>query len=481
MLESAVALAGRLQRREVSATEILKDLLPRLEARNRDLQAYVTLCPEQALEQAGEIDARRSAGEPLSPWAGLPIGLKDVLCTRGIRTTCSSKMLENFVPPYDATVVKRLKEQGFIIVGKTNLDEFAMGSSTENSAFFTTRNPVDPERVPGGSSGGSAAACAAGLPPLTLGSDTGGSIRQPAALCGCVGLKPTYGRVSRYGLVAFASSLDQIGPFAQTVEDAAMLLNVISGHDPMDGTSIPGPVPDYLAALNGDIRGLKIGLPSECFGEGLDPEVRSEVEKGIKTLESLGCEMVEVRLPHTDYGIAAYYFIGTAEASSNLARYDGVTFGHRAAGAGDIVEMAGKTRAEGFGAEVKRRIMLGTYVLSAGFYDAYYLKAQRIRTLIKRDFEKAFQACDLIVTPTTPTTAFRIGEKTSDPLAMYLSDTYTTTVNLAGIAAISIPCGKDAQGLPVGLQIISPALGEEQLLRAAHCFQLAHEAVKPLP
>lgn len=476
MLESAVALAGRLQRREVSATEILEDLLPRLEARNRDLKAYVTLCPEQALDQARKIDAQRAAGDTMSPWAGLPIGVKDVLCTRGIRTTCSSKMLADFIPPYDATVVRRLKEQGFIIVGKTNMDEFAMGSSTENSAFFTTRNPVDPERVPGGSSGGSAAASAAGIPPLTLGSDTGGSIRQPAALCGCVGLKPTYGRVSRYGLVAFASSLDQVGPFAQTVEDAAMLLGVISGHDPMDGTSIPGPVPDFLAALDGDIRGMKIGLPPECFGEGLGPEVRAEVEKGIKTLESLGCEMVEVHLPHTDYGISAYYFICTAEASSNLARYDGVGFGHRATETGDIVEMAAKTRAEGFGEEVKRRIMLGTYVLSAGFYDAYYLKAQRVRTLIKRDYEEAFQSCDLILTPTTPTTAFRIGEKASDPLSMYLSDAYTTTVNLAGIAAISVPCGKDSQGLPAGIHFIAPALGEEKLLRAAHCFQLAHSA-----
>jgi len=474
MPESAVKLAERLRRKELSAHEVIEDLLPRLEERNRQLQAYTTICAEEALKAALEIDNRRARGEDLSPWAGLPIGVKDVLCTRGIRTTCGSKMLANFVPPYDATVVRKLKEHGFIIVGKTNMDEFAMGSSTENSAFFTTRNPVDPERVPGGSSGGSAAATAAGIPPLTLGSDTGGSIRQPAALCGCVGLKPTYGRVSRYGLVAFASSLDQVGPFAQTVEDAAMLLGVIAGHDPMDATSIPGPIPDYLAALKGDPRGTRIGIPKGSLGEGVDGEVRIEVEKGLKTLEALGCELIEVDMPHSDYGIAVYYFICTAEASSNLARYDGVVYGHRSEEAGDIVEMAAKTRAEGFGAEVKRRIMLGTYVLSAGFYDAYYLKAQRVRTLIKRDFERAFEKCDLVVTPTSPTTAFKIGEKTADPLSMYLSDIFTTTVNLAGIAGISIPCGKDSQGLPVGIQMIAPALGEEKLLRIAHQFQLAH-------
>jgi aspartyl-tRNA(Asn)/glutamyl-tRNA(Gln) amidotransferase subunit A len=474
MPESAVRLAERLRRKEISAREVIDDLMPRLEERNRELQAYTTICAVEARKAAEGIDDRRARGEDLPPWAGLPIGVKDVLCTKGIRTTCGSKMLANFVPPYDATVVQKLKQQGFIIVGKTNMDEFAMGSSTENSAFFTTRNPVDPERVPGGSSGGSAAATAAGIPVLTLGSDTGGSIRQPAALCGCVGLKPTYGRVSRYGLVAFASSLDQVGPFAQTVEDAAMLLNVISGHDPMDGTSIPGPVPDYLAALKGDIKGVRIGIPKGALGEGLDEEVRSEIEKGLKTLETLGCEVIEVEMPHSDYGIAVYYFICTAEASSNLARYDGVVFGYRTGEAGDIVDMAARTRAEGFGAEVKRRIMLGTYVLSAGFYDAYYLKAQRVRTLIKRDFEKAFEKCDLVVTPTSPTTAFKIGEKSSDPLSMYLSDVYTTTVNLAGIAGISVPCGKDSKGLPVGIQMISPALGEEKLLRIAHQFQMAH-------
>jgi aspartyl-tRNA(Asn)/glutamyl-tRNA(Gln) amidotransferase subunit A len=474
MPQSAVQLAECLRRKEISSREVIEELFPRLRVENERIHAYVTLCEEQARKTAEDIDNRRARGEELSPWAGIPIGVKDVLCTKGIRTTCSSKMLENFVPPYDATVVRKLKEHGFVIVGKTNMDEFAMGSSTENSAFFTTRNPVDPERVPGGSSGGSAAASAAGIPALTLGSDTGGSIRQPAALCGCVGLKPTYGRVSRYGLIAFASSLDQVGPFAQTVEDAALLLGVIAGHDAMDATSIPGPIPAYLAALKGDIRGTKIGVPKECFGEGLDPEVKAEVEKGLKTLEGLGCEIVEVSLPHTGYGIAAYYFICTAEASSNLARYDGVCFGHRAKEEGDIIDMASKTRAEGFGAEVKRRIMLGTYVLSAGFYDAYYLKAQRVRTLIKRDFDTAFGRCDLVVTPTSPSTAFKIGEKSSDPLSMYLSDIYTTTVNLAGVAGISVPCGKDSQGLPVGMQIISPALGEENLLRVAHQFQLAH-------
>lgn len=473
MPESAVQLAKKLQSKEISAREVLQDLLPRLEIENQKLNAYTTLCPEEAMASAKSIDERRAKGESLSPWAGLPIGVKDVICTQGIRTTCSSKILANFIPPYDATVVRKLKEHGFVIVGKTNMDEFAMGSSTENSAFSPTRNPVNTDHVPGGSSGGSAAATTAGVPVLTLGSETGGSIRQPASFCGCVGIKPTYGRVSRYGLIAFASSLDQIGPFAQTVEDAAMLLGVIAGHDPMDGTSVPNPVPDYLAGLEGDIKGTRIGIAAEYFAEGLDPEVRAQVERGIKTLESLGCECVEVHLPHMEYGIAAYYFTCTAEASSNLARYDGVVFGHRTAEAGDIVDMAAKSRAEGFGEEVKRRIMLGTYVLSAGFYDAYYLKAQRVRTLIKQDFDKAFEKCDLIVTPTCPSTAFKFGEKTADPLSMYLSDVYTTTVNLAGIAGISVPCGADSQGLPVGMQIIAPVLGEEKLLRVSHQFQLA--------
>ncbi len=474
MQDSAVALAKKLQSKEVSAKEVVQDLLPRLEKTNEEINAYVTLLPDEALKQAEEIDGKRARGEALGPWAGLPIGVKDLLCTEGVKTTCSSKMLENFVPPYDATVVRKIKDAGFIIMGKTNMDEFAMGSSSENSAFFTTKNPADHTRVPGGSSAGAAAASAAGIPVLNLGSDTGGSIRQPAAFCGCVGLKPTYGRVSRYGLIAFASSLDQIGPFAQTVEDCAMLMNVISGHDPMDGTSLSHPVPDYLKGLEGDLKGLKIGIPKEYFIEGLNAEVRGEVEKGIQTLESIGCETVEVSLPHTDYGIAVYYFVCTAEASSNLARYDGVVYGHRHMDATDIVDMAAKTRAEGFGDEVKRRIMLGTYVLSSGFYDAYYLKAQRVRRLIKQDFDQAFQKVDLIVTPTTPTTAFKFGDKTDDPLSMYLADVFTNSVNLAGIGGISIPCGNDSQGLPVGLQLIGPALGEEKLLKAAHHFQMAH-------
>lgn len=474
MPESAIALARKLQTREVSAREVVADLLPRLEEKNRELRAYVTLLPEQALAQAEAIDQRRAKGENLGPWAGLPIGLKDLLCTQGVRTTCSSRMLENFVPPYDATVTRRVKEAGFVIVGKTNMDEYAMGSSSENSAFFTTRNPVDPSRVPGGSSSGAAAATAAGIPLLNMGSETGGSIRQPAAFCGCVGLKTTYGRVSRYGVVAFASSLDQIGPLAQTVEDAAMLLGVIAGHDPMDGTSLPHPVPDYLMELEGDVKGLKIGVPREYFIEGLHPEVRARIDEGIRTLEGLGCEIVEVSLPHTEYAIATYYLVCTAEASSNLARYDGVVFGHRHPDSAEIVEMAAKTRAEGFGEEVKRRIMLGTYVLSAGFYDAYYLKAQRVRRLIKNDFDKAFEKVDLLVTPTTPTTAFKFGDKTADPLSMYLADIFTASVNLAGICGISVPCGKDSQGLPVGLQLIGPELGEALVLKAAHCFQLAH-------
>jgi aspartyl-tRNA(Asn)/glutamyl-tRNA(Gln) amidotransferase subunit A len=476
MTESAVRLAEKLRSKEISASEVIQDLLPRLESKNRELQAYNTICAEEALGQAKAIDLRRSQGEDLGPWAGVPIGIKDLICTRGIRTTCSSRMLENFVPPYDATVIQKLKKAGFIIVGKTNMDEFAMGSSTENSAFFTSKNPVDLERVPGGSSGGSAAATTAGIPPLTLGSDTGGSIRQPASFCGCVGLKPTYGRVSRYGLVAFASSLDQIGPFTQTVEDSALLLGIISGHDPMDATSLEEPVPNYLELIQQDIRGLRIGIGKEYFGQGLNPEVRAEIEKGMKTLESLGCEMVEVEMPHNEYAIATYYFICTAEASSNLARYDGVVYGARDLESSEIVEMAAKTREKGFGDEVKRRIMLGTYVLSSGFYDAFYLKAQRVRRLIKQDFDRAFEKCDLILTPTSPSTAFKAGERVDDPLAMYLSDIYTVSTNLAGIAGISVPCGKDSQGLPVGMQLISPALEEPKLLRAAHHFQQAHSA-----
>jgi len=474
MLESAVRLAKKLRTKEVSSREIVDDVLRRLEEKDRDLHSYVTVLAAEARGRADEIDRQRAKGEELGPWAGLPIGLKDLLCTKGVRTTCSSRMLESFVPPYDATVVRKVKDAGFVIIGKTNMDEFAMGSSTENSAFFPTRNPHDLERVPGGSSGGAAAATVAGIPLLNLGSDTGGSIRQPASFCGCVGLKPTYGRVSRYGLVAFASSLDQIGPFAQTVEDVAMLLGVISGHDPLDATSIPRPVPDYLAALERDLEGLRIGVPVQYYGEGLDPEVRAEVEKGIRTFEGLGCERVEVEMPHTDYAIATYYFICTAEASSNLARYDGVVYGHRDLETSDIVTMESRTRQQGFGPEVKRRIMLGTYVLSAGFYDAYYLKAQRVRNLVRKDFEEAFKKCDLIVTPTSPTTAFRFGEKVTDPLSMYLSDIYTVSVNLAGVPGISVPCGKDSKGLPVGMHLISPPLGEETLLRAAHQFQLAH-------
>ena len=473
MLESAVRLAEKLQKKEISSREVIDDLLPRLEQKNAEIQAYVTLCAEQARERAFEIDERRARGEQLGPWAGLPIAVKDLLCTEGIRTTCSSKMLEDFVPPYDATVVRKLKDAGFIIVGKTNMDEFAMGSSTENSALFPTRNPVNTAYVPGGSSGGSAAAVTAGIPTLALGSDTGGSIRQPASFCGCVGLKPTYGRVSRYGLIAFASSLDQVGPFAQTVEDVAMLFGVIAGDDPMDATAISAPVPDYLKSLEGDLAGVKIGVPTEYFGEGLDAEVGAEIEKGIRTLESLGCKRVEVEMPHTKYSIATYYFVCTAEASSNLARYDGVVYGHRDLDSSDIVEMAARTRQQGFGDEVKRRIMLGTYVLSAGFYDAYYLKAQRVRNLLKQDFDCAFEKCDLLVTPTSPTTAFRFGERVTDPLAMYLSDVYTASVNLVGIPGISVPCGTDSKGLPVGLQLISPAMGEEKLLRVAHRFQLA--------
>jgi aspartyl-tRNA(Asn)/glutamyl-tRNA(Gln) amidotransferase subunit A len=400
----------------------------------------------------------------------VPIALKDVLCTRGIRTTCGSKILERFVPPYDATVVARLFAAGAILLGKLNMDEFAMGSSTEHSAFFTTRNPWDLARVPGGSSGGAAAVVAAGLAPLSLGTDTGGSIRQPAAFSGVLGMKPTYGRVSRYGLIAFASSLDQVGPLARDAEDAALLLGAIAGPDPMDSTAIDVPVPDYRATLGQGIEGLRLGVPAEYFIEGVDPEVEQAVRTAIATLEKLGARTVPVSLPHTEYGLAAYYVIAPAEASSNLARYDGVKYGLRVPGARDLIDMYSKTRAAGFGTEVKRRVMLGTYVLSAGYYDAYYGQAQKVRTLVRRDFDEAFAQVDLIVAPTTPGVAFKMGEK-EDPIQMYLNDIFTIPVNLAGLPGISIPGGFTQAGLPIGLQLIAPAFDEATLLRAAHAYQ----------
>jgi aspartyl-tRNA(Asn)/glutamyl-tRNA(Gln) amidotransferase subunit A len=464
-------LGARYRSGEATPTEAVSEYLARIEALDPQVRAFVTVTREDALRRAAEADTRFRAGTPRGPLDGVPIALKDVLCTRGIRTTCGSKILERFVPPYDATVVRRLFDGGAVLLGKLNMDEFAMGSSTEHSAFFTTRNPWDLARVPGGSSGGAAAAVAADMAALTLGTDTGGSIRQPAAFSGVLGLKPTYGRVSRYGLIAFASSLDQIGPFAKDVEDAALMLGTIAGVDPMDSTSVDVPVPDYRAALgHGGIEGLRIGVPAEYFIDGMDPEVEQAVRAAIATLEKLGARAEPVSLPHTEYGLAAYYVIAPAEASSNLARYDGVKYGLRAPGARDLIDMYSKTRAAGFGNEVKRRVMLGTYVLSAGYYDAYYGQAQKVRTLVRRDFEQAFERVDLIVAPTTPGVAFKMGEK-EDPLQMYLNDVFTIPVNLAGLPGVSIPGGFTRTGLPIGLQLIGRAFDEALLLRAAHAYQ----------
>lgn len=455
---------------QVSAVDLAEAYLARIEAVEPRLHAFVTVTADRARAQARAADARRAAGED-APLLGLPIALKDVLCTTGVRTTCSSRILEGFVPPYNATVVERLAAAGAVTLGKTNMDEFAMGSSTENSAFYPTRNPWDLDRVPGGSSGGSAAVVGAWAAPAALGSDTGGSIRQPAALCGVVGMKPTYGRVSRFGLIAFASSLDQIGPFARTAADCALLLNVVAGHDPNDATSLPEPVPDYLAALEGDLRGLRVGVPREYFGAGMEPGVDAAVRAAIDQLAALGASVGEVSLPHTEYGVAVYYLIAPAEASANLARYDGVKYGY-AAPASTLLDAYMRTRDRGFGREVKRRIMLGTYALSTGYYDAYYLKAQKVRTLIKGDFDRAFEQYDVLAAPTSPTVAFRIGERVEDPLAMYLSDVCTIPVNLAGLPGISVPCGF-ADGLPVGLQLITPPLEEGRLFQIAHRYQQA--------
>ncbi|HEV8457629.1 MAG TPA: Asp-tRNA(Asn)/Glu-tRNA(Gln) amidotransferase subunit GatA [Methylomirabilota bacterium] len=476
-------LGARFRRGESSSAEAAQAYLERIEALDPQVRAFLTVTRDAALTQAAAADARLKARKPLGPLDGIPIALKDVLCTRGIRTTCGSKILERFVPPYDATVVERLRGAGAVLLGKLNMDEFAMGSSTENSGYFATRNPWDLGRVPGGSSGGSAAAVSADMATATLGTDTGGSIRQPAAFCGTVGLKPTYGRVSRYGLVAFASSLDQIGPLAKDVEDAAHMLRVIAGHDPMDSTSVDAPVPDYAAELGTGVAGLKLGIPAEYFIDGMDPEVEAAVRDAVKTLEKLGARAEPVSLPHTEYGLAAYYLIAPAECSSNLARYDGVKYGLRAPKARDIVDMYSKTRAQGFGREVKRRIMLGTYALSAGYYDAYYGKAQRVRTLVRRDFQQAFERVDLIVAPTTPNVAFKMGEK-EDPLQMYLNDVFTIPVNLAGLPGLSMPAGFTRSGLPIGLQLIGRPFDETTVLRAAHAFERAtdwHARKPPLP
>ena len=459
--------------RKFSARELVEAHYTAIERRDPEIHAFLTLSRERALAQAEQIDRKVAAGEPLGPLGGVPMAIKDVIITRGIRTTAGSRILENFVPPYDATAVERLERAGAIVLGKTNCDEFAMGSSNENSAYFPTRNPAALDRVPGGSSGGSAAAVAANFCVAALGSDTGGSIRQPAALCGVVGLMGTYGRVSRYGLIAFASSLDHIGPITRTVRDAVHVLEVIAGRDPHDATSAAVPVPDYWAVMDRPVRGMKIGVPREYFAEGLDRGVREKVEKGIRLLEKLGCEIREIALPHTDYAIATYYIIATAEASSNLARYDGVRYSFRAADASTLAEMYGRTRGRGFGTEVKRRIMLGTYALSAGYYEAYYLRAQKVRSLIARDFTEAFRKVDVIVTPTSPTPAFKLGEKTADPLEMYLADIYTVTGDLAGIPGISVPCGRTADGLPIGLQLFTRHFDEARLLQVAHAFEQA--------
>jgi aspartyl-tRNA(Asn)/glutamyl-tRNA(Gln) amidotransferase subunit A len=463
--------ADLLSRRELSAVELTRAHLDRIAQVEGSVRAFVTTTEDAALREAERIDRLRGEGTPLGPLAGIPLAIKDVITTEGVTTTCSSRILEHFVPPYDATVIIRLKGAGAVFVGKTNMDEFAMGSSTENSAFFPTRNPWDLERVPGGSSGGSAAAVAAGEAMGALGSDTGGSVRQPGALTNTVALKPTYGRVSRFGLIAFASSLDQIGPFARSARDAALILQVIAGHDPLDSTSVNVPVPDYVAALTGNLKGLRVGVPQEYFVEGTEPGVRKAVEDSIETLKSLGAEVGECSLPHTRYGVAAYYIIAPSEASANLARYDGVKYGFSLRdGAQDIIDYVSRTRAAGFGPEVKRRIMLGTYALSSGYYDAYYLKAERVRTLIKQDFDRALERFDVLVAPTSPTVAFKIGEKVTDPYAMYLNDVFTIPANLAGIPGISIPGGFSG-GLPVGLQLLGPAWGEDRLLHVADAFQ----------
>ena len=459
--------------RKTSATALAEAFYAKIESDDPKIGAYLILSKEHALAKAAEIDALVGKGEALPPLAGVPVGIKDVLVTKDIRTTAGSKILGNYVPPYDCTAVARLEAAGAVVLGKLNCDEFAMGSSNENSAFKPVHNPRDLSRVPGGSSGGSAAAVAADMAVATLGSDTGGSIRQPASFCGVVGLKPTYGRVSRYGLIAFASSLDHIGPLTKTVKDAAIVLRTIAGRDPMDSTSAELPVPDYVAGLDKPVKGLKIGVAKEYFGEGLEQETRKAIEAAIQKLASIGCEIVEVSLPHTKYAIPAYYLVATAEASSNLARFDGVRYAFRASGIRSLSEMYRRTRDQGFGAEVKRRIMLGTYALSAGYYDAYYLKAQRVRTLLTRDFEEAFKKVDAIVGPTCPTPAFKLGEKVDDPLAMYLADIYTVTANLAGIPGISIPVGLSKENLPIGMQIFGKHFAESTILRVANAYEKA--------
>jgi aspartyl-tRNA(Asn)/glutamyl-tRNA(Gln) amidotransferase subunit A len=459
------------QKQGASAESITEAFLAAIRARDGQVKAYMHVDESAARAHARAVDAKRRAGQPLGALAGVPVAIKDVLCTQGVPTTCSSKMLQHFVPPYDAHVITALKQADAVLIGKTNMDEFAMGSSTENSAYFTTRNPWDTNCIPGGSSGGSAAAVAACTAPLSLGTDTGGSIRQPASLCGIVGLKPTYGRVSRYGLIAFASSLDQVGPFAHDLTDTALLMEVIAGHDTKDSTSVAAPVPAYTQSLDHPVAPLTIGVAREYFGQGLDAEVETAVREVIRVYQSLGAKIVDVSLPHSPYALAAYYIVAPAEASSNLARYDGMHYGHRTKEAANLISTYSKSRAEGFGKEVQRRIMIGTYVLSSGYKDAYYVKALKVRRLVKKDFDDAFAQCDVVLGPTTPTAAFALGAKANDPLAMYLSDVYTVACNLAGIAGISIPCGFTSSGLPIGVQLQAAPFEEEKLLRIARMFE----------
>ncbi|NJO43730.1 MAG: Asp-tRNA(Asn)/Glu-tRNA(Gln) amidotransferase subunit GatA [Cyanobacteria bacterium CRU_2_1] len=481
-------LHHQLTAKERSAVEIAQEALERIQALEPKLHSFLSVTADQALEQAQQVDAKIAAGEEIGLLAGIPIGIKDNMCTKGILTTCASKILQNYIPPYESTVTAKLVMAGTVMVGKTNLDEFAMGGSTENSAFQLTANPWDLERVPGGSSGGSAAAVAAGECTIALGSDTGGSIRQPAALCGVVGMKPTYGLVSRYGLVAFASSLDQIGPLGRSVDDVAILLKTIAGHDPKDATSLKVDIPDYPSLLKPDLKPkakskkkFRVGVIKETFGEGLDPQVDKAVRQAIEQFKAMGAEIQEISCPQFRSGVAAYYIIAPSEASANLARYDGVKYGFRTDDPNNLLSMYTKTRAQGFGAEVKRRIMIGTYALSAGYYDAYYLKAQKVRTLIKQDFEKAFAKVDVLVCPTSPTTAFKTGEKTDDPLGMYLLDLMTIPVNLAGLPGLSLPCGCDDKGLPIGLQIIGNVLREDLVLQAAYAYEQSTEWHKHTP
>jgi aspartyl-tRNA(Asn)/glutamyl-tRNA(Gln) amidotransferase subunit A len=470
---TACDLLGLLSRGEVGAEELTRQFLAALRRRDPAVRAFLLVDEDGALAQARAVDERRRAGRPLGALAGLPVALKDLLCVRGQPTTCGSRVLQNFRPPYDGHVVERLRAADAVLVGKTNLDEFAMGSSTENSAFQVTRNPWALDRVPGGSSGGSAAAVAAGMVPLALGTDTGGSIRQPASLCGVAGLKPSYGRVSRYGLVAFASSLDQIGPFARDVAGCALLLGAIAGHDARDSTSVDRPVPDYLAKLDEPVTPLTVGVPREYFGAGLDGEVERAVREALRVYEGLGATIREVSLPHSKYALATYYLVATAEASSNLARYDGAHYGHRSATHEGLVQMYERSRGEGLGEEVKRRILLGTFALSSGYRDAYYVNALKVRRLIKDDFDRAFAGCDVLAGPTSPTTAFKVGEKVADPLAMYLADVYTVSANLAGLPGLSLPCGLSRDGLPVGLQLLAPPFEEEKLLRVGRMYERA--------